>query len=86
MLLLRRSRFFTKVYGAENIVQQPAILTPYDFTFFTLQGDKRSLIHLLSPMNGDTVDETLFWVPSISTLITSDTVFCYDLHVWLADL
>lgn len=67
-------------------MQQPVIPTPYDFTFFTLPGDEHSPVYLLSPLNGDTVDETLFWIPSISTLIAGDTVFSHDMHVWLADL
>lgn len=81
-----QSQTHSAVYGADNIAQQPVIPIPYDFTFFTLPGDESSPVHLLSPLNGDTVDETLFWIPSIGTLIAGDTVFSHDVHVWLADL
>lgn len=35
---------------------------------------------------GDTIDETMFWIPSISTLIAGDTVYSHTVHVWLSDL
>lgn len=37
-------------------------------------------------MSGDTVDETLFWIPSIKTLVAGDTIISHDIHLWLADL
>ncbi|EEY18891.1 conserved hypothetical protein [Verticillium alfalfae VaMs.102] len=73
-------------FGADNIVKEVAIPSPYDFTFFTLPGDEASPIHLLSPLTGDTVDETMFWVPSIRTLVAGDAVYGHDVHLWLADL
>ncbi|CEI70912.1 hypothetical protein FVEN_g9710 [Fusarium venenatum] len=73
------------VLGDDVIVDKAAIPTPYDFTFFTLPGDYSSPIYLLSPLAGDTVDETLFWIPSISTLIAGDSVYSHTLHLWLAD-
>ncbi|CRK15827.1 hypothetical protein BN1708_011569, partial [Verticillium longisporum] len=42
-----------KAFGADNIVKDVAIPSPYDFTFFTLPGDEESPIHLLSPLTGD---------------------------------
>ena len=61
------------------------IPTPYNFTFFALPGDEDTPIDLLSPVCGDTADETVFWIPSIQTLIAGDTVYNDDIHVWLAD-
>ena len=36
-------------------------------------------------LSGNTADESLFWIPCISTLIAGDTVYNQDIHVWLAD-
>ncbi|KAF5256388.1 hypothetical protein FOXYS1_13141 [Fusarium oxysporum] len=80
-----RIKAWKNVLGDDVIVDKAAIPTPYDFTFFTLPGDYSSPIYLLSPLAGDTVDETLFWIPSISTLIAGDSVYSHTLHLWLAD-
>ncbi|KAH6682185.1 metallo-beta-lactamase family protein [Plectosphaerella plurivora] len=73
-------------FGVDNISQRPAVPAPYDFSFFALPGDEESPIYLLSPLTGDTVHETLFWVPSAKTLIAGDAVYGSDIHLWLADL
>lgn len=83
--MLRKIKAWKNVLGDNVIVDEAAIPTPYDFTFFTLPGDYSSPIYLLSPLAGDTVDETLFWIPSISTLIAGDSVYSRTLHLWLAD-
>ncbi|KAM5357355.1 hypothetical protein ACJZ2D_016349 [Fusarium nematophilum] len=74
------------ILGSDAVVDTPAIPTPYDFTFFTLPGDESDPIHLVSPLVADTIDETLFWIPSISTLIAGDSVYSHTVHLWLADL
>ncbi|PSN75519.1 Metallo-hydrolase/oxidoreductase [Corynespora cassiicola Philippines] len=74
------------ILGADNVPSTPVLPSPYDFTFFTLPGDEDAPIHLLSPLVGDTVDETMFWIPSVETLIAGDTVFSQDMHLWLSDL
>ncbi|KAG7107869.1 hypothetical protein HYQ45_007913 [Verticillium longisporum] len=38
------------------------------------------------PLDRRYVDETIFWVPSIRTLIAGDSVYGHDVHLWLADL
>ncbi|KAH7007500.1 beta-lactamase-like protein [Ilyonectria destructans] len=81
-----RIKVWKAILGDDAIVDNAAIPIPYDFTFFTLPGDESSPIHLLSPLVGDTIDETLFWIPSISTLIAGDAVYSSTLHLWLADL
>lgn len=68
------------------VVDSATIPHPYDFTFFTLPGDESSPIQLISPLVADTIDETLFWIPSIKTLIAGDAVYSRTVHVWLADL
>ncbi|KAL7904908.1 beta-lactamase-like protein [Trichoderma velutinum] len=72
--------------GADNIVSNTSIPTPYEHTFFTLPGDESTPIELVGLLSGDTVDETLFWIPSSRTLIAGDTVYSHELHIWLADL
>lgn len=62
------------------------IPTPLDFTFFTLSSDESSPILLISPLSADTIDETLFWIPSISTLIAGDPVYSHTVYLRLADL
>ncbi|GIZ38789.1 hypothetical protein CKM354_000219000 [Cercospora kikuchii] len=74
------------ILGNETVVSEAIIPTPYNFTFFTLPGNEDSPIQLLSPLGGDTIDETLFYIPSIQTLIAGDTVYSHDMHLWLADL
>ncbi|KAH7136792.1 metallo-beta-lactamase family protein, partial [Dactylonectria estremocensis] len=74
------------VLGDDIVVENVTIPTPYDFTFFALPGDESSPISLVSPLVGDTIDETLFWIPSISTLIAGDAVYSHTMHIWLADL
>ncbi|CAK1358808.1 unnamed protein product [Cercospora beticola] len=74
------------ILGSQIVVSEATIPTPYNFTFFTLPGNEDSPIQLLSPLGGDTIDETLFYIPSIQTLIAGDTVYSHDMHLWLADL
>ncbi|RFU77621.1 metallo-beta-lactamase family [Trichoderma arundinaceum] len=73
-------------YGEAQVVANTSLPEAYDFTFFTLPGDEDTPIELLSPLTGDTVDETLFWIPSIKTLIAGDSIYSHELHMWLADL
>ncbi|KAK9486021.1 beta-lactamase-like protein [Lipomyces starkeyi] len=77
---------WSSVHGPENIVQNTTIPTPYDYSFFALPGDEDSPVHLLGPLTGDTVHHTLFWIPSIRTLIAGDAVFGRGLHLYMADL
>ncbi|KAH7341223.1 beta-lactamase-like protein [Pyrenochaeta sp. MPI-SDFR-AT-0127] len=77
---------WSNVIGTENVVPIPTIPEPYDFTLFTLPGDEASPVHILSTVVGDTVDASLFWIPSISVLIAGDLIIANSLHVWVADL
>lgn len=80
------SVFWANVFGRENISVTPRVPIPYNYSFFTLPGDEASPIQLFTPVSSDTVDETLFWIPSISTLIAGDSVFGASFHVWVSDL
>ncbi|EHK20436.1 uncharacterized protein TRIVIDRAFT_68974 [Trichoderma virens Gv29-8] len=73
-----------KTLGDDKIVSNTSIPTPYDHTFSTLPGDEGTPIELVGLISGDTVDVTLFWIPSTRTLIAGDTVYSHELHIWLA--
>ncbi|KAH9883075.1 hypothetical protein J1614_000443 [Plenodomus biglobosus] len=80
------SRNWTAQLGPEFITQRPIIPQPYKSSMFVLPGNPESPIHLISPLVGDTVDETMFWIPSIQTLIAGDMVWGSSVHIWISDL
>ncbi|KAK1536450.1 metallo-beta-lactamase family protein [Colletotrichum costaricense] len=79
-------KIWSGILGADAVVEKATVPTPYDFTFFVLPGNENEPIELLSPLVADTIDETLFWIPSIKTLIAGDSVYSHTVHLWLADL
>ncbi|KAH6900561.1 metallo-beta-lactamase family protein [Thelonectria olida] len=81
-----KAKYWKGILGEGVIVDKVTIPTPYDFSFFTLPGDEKYPVHLVSPLVADTIDETMFWIPSISTLIAGDAVYSHTMHLWLADL
>ncbi|KAF6842499.1 metallo-beta-lactamase domain protein [Colletotrichum musicola] len=80
------SAYWTSILSPSEIVQNASAPVPYNFTFFALPGDPRHPIHLIQPLTGDTVDETLFWLPSSRTLIAGDTVYGSQMHLFMADM
>ncbi|KAK9239036.1 beta-lactamase-like protein [Lipomyces kononenkoae] len=74
------------VHGVDNIVQNTTLPSPYDYSFFALPGDEDSPVYLIGPVTGDTTHSTLFWIPSIGTVIAGDAIFGYNLHMYLSDL
>ncbi|KZL72915.1 metallo-beta-lactamase domain protein [Colletotrichum tofieldiae] len=85
-IFLFNSAYWTSIHGSSEIVQNASVPIPYNFTFFALPGDSEHPIHLIQPLTGDTVDETLFWLPSSRTLITGDTVYGSQMHLFMADM
>ncbi|KAM0277197.1 hypothetical protein ACHAQH_005980 [Verticillium albo-atrum] len=81
-----RIKVWKTILGDNAIVDKAAIPIPYDFTLITLPGDEWSPIYLISALVADTIDETLFWIPSISSLIAGDSVYGHTMHMWLVDL
>jgi hypothetical protein len=57
------------MFGEERIPLHPQVPEPFYHTFFTLEGDESSPIHLLAPLQGDTVDHTIFWLPKERIII-----------------
>ncbi|KAJ4244015.1 hypothetical protein NW762_014628 [Fusarium torreyae] len=79
-----KTAFWKSVLGDENIATSPRVPTIFPSTFFSLPGD--DIVHLLGPVNGDSPEQTMFWIPSIKTLIAGDVVYGRGMHMWLADL
>ncbi|WQF80932.1 Putative metallo-beta-lactamase, ribonuclease Z/Hydroxyacylglutathione hydrolase [Colletotrichum destructivum] len=73
-------------FGPENVSEVPASPTAYNNTFFTLSGHEDEPIHLINNLVFDTVDGTMFWIPSLRTLIAGDSVYHRTMHLWMADM
>ncbi|CEI68020.1 hypothetical protein FVEN_g7710 [Fusarium venenatum] len=79
-----KTTFWKSALGDDNIATSPIIPQAFLPTFFSLPGD--DIVHLLGPVNGDSPEQTMFWIPSIKTLIAGDVVYGHGMHMWLADL
>ncbi|KAI8936117.1 hypothetical protein NX059_007616 [Plenodomus lindquistii] len=69
-----------------QVAQLPRKPDPYPFSFFNLVGNEASPVFLLGPVQGDSVDHCLFWLPSERTLICGDTVYARSTHVWVEEV
>ncbi|KAL1886219.1 hypothetical protein Plec18167_000148 [Paecilomyces lecythidis] len=78
--------YWPSVFGRENIPVTPQKPEPFLYTFFVLDGNPESPVHLLGPVQGDSVDHTLFWMPSERTIICGDSVYARSTHVWVEEL
>ena len=58
----------------------------YDYSFFTLEGNEASPVCLLGPVQGDSVDHTLFWLPREKVVITGDAVYARSTHAWVEEI
>jgi glyoxylase-like metal-dependent hydrolase (beta-lactamase superfamily II) len=74
--------YWPSVFGRENIPVAPRKPDPFVYSFFILDGNPESPVHLLGPVQGDSVDHTIFWLPREKTLICGDTVYARSTHVW----
>lgn len=75
-------KFWPTIFGVENVPEMPRKPEPYPYSFILLDGNPSSPIMLLGPVQGDTVDHTLFWLPSEKTVITGDALYGRSTHVW----
>lgn len=57
-------KYWPKAYGRENIPLEPRKPDPYLYCFFIIDGSPASPVMLLGPVQGDSVDHTLFWMPT----------------------
>jgi glyoxylase-like metal-dependent hydrolase (beta-lactamase superfamily II) len=82
-----KAKFYAAPYvragiDRENVPVAPQRPEPYSYSFFILEGDEASPVCLLGPVQGDSVDHTLFWLPVEKTLITGDAVYARSTHAW----
>ncbi|KAK9321537.1 beta-lactamase-like protein [Lipomyces orientalis] len=77
---------WSRTFGSHNVVQNTSIPSTYDYSFFALPGDENAPVYLFDPMSADTIDVTIFWIPSLRILVPGDAIFGHDLHIWLSDL
>lgn len=74
--------YWPKVVGSENVPARPQKPKPFEYSFLTLEGDLESPVFLLGPLQGDSVDHTLFWFPSEKAIVCGDAVYARSTHVW----
>ncbi|KAK6439442.1 hypothetical protein LTR95_004349 [Oleoguttula sp. CCFEE 5521] len=79
-------KFWPTVFGRENIPEVPTKPTAFEHSLFVLEGNESSPVILLGPLQGDSVDHTLFWLPSEKTIICGDAVYARSTHVWVEEI
>jgi len=79
-------RFWPTVFGAENVPAKPTKPTPFHHSLFVLEGNEKSPVLLLGPLQGDSVDHTLFWLPTERTVICGDAVYARSTHLWVEEV
>jgi len=75
-------KYWPSIFGKESVPETPQKPEAFHFTFFVLQGNPESPVMLLGPLQGDSVDHTIFWLPAERTVICGDTVYGRSTHVW----
>jgi len=78
-------KYWPTVFGNE-VPEAPKKPEEFNFSFFMLQGNPDSPVVLLGPLQGDSVDHTLFWMPTERTIICGDAVYGRSTHVWYVEL
>jgi glyoxylase-like metal-dependent hydrolase (beta-lactamase superfamily II) len=79
-------KYWPTVFGEENVHKEPRRPEVFGFSFFVLSGDPSSPVVLLGPLQGDSVDHTLFWLPAEKTIVCGDAVYGRSTHVWYVSL
>ncbi|KAK0125552.1 hypothetical protein ONS96_009388 [Cadophora gregata f. sp. sojae] len=79
-------KFWPTVFGKENVPENPRKPDPYPYSFILLDGNESSPIMLLGPVQGDSVDHTLFWLPSERTIVVGDALYGRSTHVWAEEI
>ena len=78
--------YWPKVFGEENVPTNPRRPEVYNYSFFILPGDEASPVALLGPVQGDSIDHTLFWLPRERVVITGDAVYSRSTHAWVEEI
>ncbi|PYI12396.1 Metallo-hydrolase/oxidoreductase [Aspergillus sclerotiicarbonarius CBS 121057] len=82
-------KYWRSVLGEELVPAMPRRPEPYPFSFFVLGGkedEEEVVVVLLGPVQGDCVDQTVFWIPGAKTVVAGDVVFGRSGHVWVEEL
>lgn len=74
--------YWPTIFGKENVPEAPRKPEEFNFSFFMLQNNPESPVVLLGPLQGDSVDHTIFWMPTERTVICGDTIYGRSTHVW----
>ena len=75
-------KYWPAVFGKDSVPEAPRKPEEFGFTFFLLKANPESPVILLGPLQGDSVDHTIFWLPNEKTVICGDTVYGRSTHVW----
>ena len=75
-------KYWPSVMGKEKVTEKPKKPDVFESSFFVLDGDESSPVCLLGPVQGDSVDQTLFWLPTEKTVICGDVIYARSTHVW----
>ncbi|KAK2685268.1 hypothetical protein QWA68_015637 [Fusarium oxysporum] len=79
-------KYWPTVVGADKVPAAPRKPDRFRHSFFVLDGDESSPILLLGPLQGDSVDHTLFWLPSERTIICGDSLYARCSHIWVEEI
>ena len=74
--------YWPKVFGKENVPASPQRPEPYGYSFLVMEGDEASPVCLLGPVQGDSIDHTLFYLPAERTIVCGDAVYSRSTHAW----
>lgn len=75
-------KYWPSVMGREMVPEKPRKPDVFEHSFFVLDGDEQSPICLLGPVQGDSIDQTLFWLPTEKTVVCGDVIYARSTHVW----
>ncbi|KAK5113023.1 hypothetical protein LTR85_011045 [Meristemomyces frigidus] len=79
-------KYWPTVFGKESVPAKPTKPTPFHHSLFVLDGNEESPVILLGPLQGNSVDHTLFWLPTERTIICGDAVYAQSTHNKTLDL
>ncbi|KAJ5153645.1 uncharacterized protein N7500_009084 [Penicillium coprophilum] len=79
-------KYWPTIFGPGNIHKAPRKPEEFNFSFFLLQDNLESPVILLGPLQGDSVDHTIFWMPTERTVICGDAIFGRSTHLWVEEI
>ncbi|RAL01045.1 metallo-beta-lactamase domain protein [Aspergillus ibericus CBS 121593] len=92
----QKIKYWNEVLEDGLVPEVPRRPEPYPWSFFVLGGEKvgeegekgegEEVVVLLGPVQGDCVDQTIFWIPGERTVVAGDVVFGRSGHVWVEEL